>query len=149
MIRSKRGVLTGLRRCPRGQSRYDSLLERNYMLELEQTGGVVSWTKEHGIRIPYRVMRLIPRAYLPDFLVTFADGSRELHETKGAGFLAWLETHAKRRAADAWCRQRGMKYRFIENSRGALFAENRGLDRMEAQAARRSAKVASLDELLK
>ncbi|WHZ18018.1 MAG: hypothetical protein OJF55_000167 [Rhodanobacteraceae bacterium] len=149
MIRSKRGVLTGLRKNPHGQSRYDSLLERDYMLELEQTGGVMSWTKEHGIRIPYRVMRVIPRMYLPDFLVTFADGSRELHETKGAGFLAWLETHAKRRAADAWCKQRDMKYRFIENSRGALFAENLALDRMEAQAARRSAKVTSLDELLK
>lgn len=143
---SKRGVLKGLRRNPRGESSYDSLLERNYMLELEHIGGVVSWTKDHGIRIPYRVLGLIPRTYWPDFLVTFADGSKELHETKGAGFLAWLETHAKRRAADDWCKQRGMIYRFIENSRGALFAENQGLDRLEGQRPRR---VKSLDDLLK
>jgi len=42
-----------------------------------------------------------------------------------------------------------MIYRFIENSRGALFAENRGLDRLEGQAGRKPATVKSLDELLK
>lgn len=146
---SKRGLLKGLRKNPRGESRYDSLLERNYMVELEEMGGVKEWTKDHGIRIPYRMMGFIPRDYLPDFLVTFADGSKELHETKGAGFLAWIETHDKRRAGDAWCKQRGMIYRFIENSRGALFAENRGLDRMEARTGRRGSKVTSLDDLLK
>jgi hypothetical protein len=146
---SKRGRLTGLKRNPRGESNYDSLLERAYMLELEHAGGVVSWTKDHGIRIPYRMMGFIPRSYLPDFLVTFADGSKELHETKGAGFLAWIETHDKRRAGHAWCQQRGMIYRFIEYSRGALFAENRGLDRLEGQAGRKPATVRSLDDLLK
>ena len=149
MLVSKRGVLKGLRRNSRGKSNYDSLLERDYMRELEQAGGVVSWTKDHGIRIPYRVFGVIPRTYLPDFLVTFADGSKELHETKGAGFLAWLETHAKRRAADAWCKQRGMIYRLIENSNVALFAENQGLDRLESGAAPKLRTVKSLDELLK
>lgn len=149
MIQSKHGVLKGLKRNPRGESNYDSLLERNYMQELEHMGGVVSWTKDHGIRIPYRILGFISRTYLPDFLVTLADGSKELHETKGAGFLAWLETHAKRRSADAWCKQRGMVYRFIENSRGALFAENQGLERLESQAGRKPASVKSLDELLK
>lgn len=146
---SRRGVLKGLKKNPCGESRYDSLLERNYMMELERTGGVASWTKDHGIRIPYRMLGFISRTYLPDFLVTYADGSKELHETKGAGFLGWLETHAKRRAGDAWCRQRGMIYRFIENSRGALFAQNQGLDRLEDHATRRSHTVKSLDELLK
>lgn len=146
---SRRGILKGLCKNPRGESRYDSLLERDYMRELEQTGGVVAWTKDHGIRIPYRMMGFIPRTYLPDFLVTFADGSKELHETKGAGFLAWIETHDKRRAGDAWCRQHGMIYRFIENSRGALFAENQGLARLEGKAARRPRVVKSLDDLLK
>lgn len=149
MIQSKRGVLKGLKRNPRGESNYDSLLERNYMQELEQMGGVVSWTKDHGIRIPYRILGLISRNYLPDFLVTFADGSKELHETKGVGFLAWLETHAKRRAADAWCKQRRMVYRFIENSRGALFEQNRGLEKTEEYGSRKSKPVTTLDELLK
>ena len=74
MIQSKRGVLKGLKRTPKGETPYDSLLERNYMLELENMGGVVSWTKDHGIRIPYKVFGIISRHYLPDFLVTYADG---------------------------------------------------------------------------
>jgi hypothetical protein len=146
MIQSKRGTLTGLKRNPTGQSKYDSLLERDYMRELEHEGGVVKWTKNHGIKIPYRIFGIIPRNYLPDFLVTFADGSQELHETKGAGFLFWLETHAKRAAADTWCKSRGMKYKFIENSGGAMFANNNALHQAELYAYQKK-RVKSLDDL--
>ena len=150
MIQSKRGVLTGLMRNPSRRSRYDSLLERGYMRELEEMGGVTQWTKDHGIRIPYRLLGVIPRNYLPDFLVTFADGSKEVHETKGAGFLFWLETHAKRAAADEWCRRQGMRYRFIENSRGAMFAHNNALAQAEIRArGQQPAKASSLDDLMR
>lgn len=118
------------------------------MRELEVQGGIIHWTKTHGIRIPYKTLGIIPRTYLPDFLVTFADGSRELHETKGAGFLFWLETHAKRQAADKWCRVQNMRYKFIENSNGALFAMNQGLEQTHLDA-KRFVKHKSLDELLK
>ena len=148
MIASKRGVLHGLRRNPAGQSRYDSHLERNYMRELEAEGGIISWTKEHGIRIPYKTLGIIPRTYLPDFLVTYANGTQELHETKGAGFLFWLETHAKRAAADQWCRAKNMRYKFIENSKGALFAVNQGLAQTHSDAGKFT-KHKSLDDLLK
>ena len=131
---SIRGTLADLVRNPRGKCKYDSLLERNYMLELDSMSGVQGWTKDHGIRIPYKIFGILPHHYVPDFLVTFVDGSKELHETKGAGFLRWLSTHEKRRVADEWCRERGMKYRFIENSNGALFAENTGIDRMARNA---------------
>lgn len=147
MIQSKRGVLKGLRRNPDGECAYDSLLERDYMLELENLAGVVSWTKVHKIRIPYRMLGLIPRHYLPDFLVTYEDGTKELHETKGAGFLAWASTHAKRRAADDWCRERSMIYRFIENSRGALFVRNNSLCEVEDRAFKRKKTGGSLDDL--
>ena len=133
-MKSVHGILRDLKRNPKGESTYDSLLERNYMLELDSMSGVKEWTKDHGIRIPYKMFGLLPHTYLPDFLVTFADGSRELHETKGAGLLWWASTHEKRHAADEWCRTHGMRYRFIENSGGALFAENTGLDRMERTA---------------
>ena len=120
------------------------------MRELELMPGVVEWTKEHGIRIPYRVLGVIPRTYLPDFLVSFADGSKELHETKGTGFLFWLETHAKRRAADGWCRDRAMRYRFIEKTGGALFAHNNALARTENPISRqRPPGAASLDDLMR
>lgn len=147
MIQAKRGTLKGLQKNPKGESVYDSLLERNYMLELENMGGVTSWTKDHGIRIPYNIFGLISRHYEPDFLVTYADGSKEIHETKGAGFLFWVSTHAKRHAGDSWCRQHGMIYRFIENSRGALFVRNEGLSATEARAFKKSGTSVSLDDL--
>ena len=147
-MKAQRGILRGLKKNPRGESTYDSLLERNYMIELERTGGVVSWTKDHGIRIPYKMFGFLSHYYEPDFLVTYEDGTREIHETKGAGFLLWLSTHAKRRIGDEWCRKQGMTYRFIENSGGSLFGENRGLDQMEAASAKKPTVSNSLDELL-
>lgn len=147
MIQSKRGILKGLKRTPIGEAAYDSLLERDYMLELENMGGVISWTKDHGIRIPYKVFGIISRHYLPDFLVTYADGSKEIHETKGAGFLSWVSTHAKRRAGDAWCRQHEMVYRFIENSKGALFVKNNGLSQLEGISFKQKKQVGSFEDL--
>ena len=126
--------MTGLKKEPNGRSVYDSMLEKKYMDELEQWGGVKEWTKDHGIVIPYRMFGVIPRNYHPDFLVTFQNGEQEVHETKGAGFLSWASTHAKRRAADVWCKERGMKYKFIENTGGAMFAKNQGLESLEKQS---------------
>lgn len=127
-MRARRGRLKGLKKTIKESEVFDSLLERDYMLELELDNKVKSWTKEHGIRIPYRLL-LLKKTYLPDFLVTFQNGSQEIHETKGAGFLSMLTTHLKRAAADQWCREHKMKYRFIENSRGAMFAGNNTLGR--------------------
>lgn len=130
MIQSKRWELTWLRKCPWWKSKYDSLLERNYMYELENMGGILSWTKDHGIEIPYRIFGILPRRYLPDFLVTYADGSKEIHETKWAGFLSWGSTHAKKQAGSEYCKKYGMIYRFIENSRWAMFMMNNGFENL-------------------
>jgi len=146
-MKAIKGILSGLKKNSRGASSYDSLLERDYMLELESMGGVKEWTKDHNIKIPYKIFGLLSHKYLPDFLITFVDGSKELHETKGAGFLAWASTHAKREAGDKWCKERGMIYRFIENSRGALFAENQGIERLAKIST--AEKFDSFDELLK
>lgn len=123
---SQRGSLSGLKKTEHGTEDFDSILERNYMLELEHVAGVKKWTKRHGIKIPYSFLG-IHRNYLPDFLVTYQDGSQEIHETKGAGFLSWITTHAKRRAGHVWCSKKGIKYIFIENSKGAMFASNDNL----------------------
>lgn len=145
MIQSKRWELGGLKKCSEWKTKYDSLLERNYMYELEQMGWVKSWTKNHNIEIPYFIFGILKRKYLPDFLVTYMDGSQEVHETKWAWFLSWASTHAKRLAGDKWCKERGMIYRFIENSNGAMFAYNNELDRMQNFATKE--KVHSLDHL--
>ena len=144
-MKAIKGILSGLKRSQKSSSSYDSLLERDYMLELETMSGVKEWTKDHGIKIPYKIFGLFPHRYLPDFLITFIDGSKELHETKGAGFLSWASTHAKREAGDKWCKERGMVYRFIENSKGALFAQNNSLYSLE----KNSKTYGSIDEILK
>lgn len=129
MVQSKRGKLSGLKKAAHATEVYDSLLERDYMLELENNPAVLSWTKDHGIKIPYTIIG-IKRSYWPDFLITFQSGEKELHETKGAGFLSWLSTYRKRLAGDQWAKSHGMTYRFIENSRGALFGTNMGIERV-------------------
>ena len=147
-ISGKTGRLAGLKLSDHESESYDSLLERDYMLELENTNGIKRWTKNHKIRIPYYIFG-IRKTYLPDFLVTYQDGSRELHETKGAGFLSWISTHYKRHAGDEWCKKNGMKYKFIENSNGALFAQNNTLNSLDKTSEGMGAKkFDSIDELI-
>ncbi len=129
MVQSKRGKLSGLKKAAHATEVYDSLLERDYMFELENNPAITSWTKDHGIKIPYSILG-IKRSYWPDFLVTFQSGSQELHETKGAGFLSWLSTYRKRLAGDQWAKSHKMKYRFIENSKGALFGTNMAIEKV-------------------
>ena len=110
-MRTKRGTLNNLRKSPYGSESYDSLLERDYMIELEHDAAVLEWTKKHDIAIPYTFGWV--RRYLPDFLVTYKDGSKELHETKGVPLLFWVSTKLKRQSAEAYCEARGWKYKLI------------------------------------
>lgn len=106
------GVLNGLRKNPSGHAKYDSLIERDYMESLEENPHVRTWTKNHGINIPYQYL-FFRHHYRPDFLVELKDGTKEIHETKGGGLMYWLTTHAKREAAEKWCKERGYKYRLL------------------------------------
>jgi hypothetical protein len=119
---SKKGKLTNLKKSPFGEEEYDSALEREYMVELERDPAVVKWTKKHGIRIPYRFLGF-RRHYLPDFLVEYRDGSREIHETKGLPLLLWLSTKLKRQSAEAFCRAQGFRYKQITKGRGAFYGK--------------------------
>jgi hypothetical protein len=111
-MRSRRGKLSNLKKSPASAEDYDSFLERDYMIELEHDPAVASWTKEHGVVIPYRLFGL-PHRYHPDFLVTFRDGTRELHETKGLPLLLWLSTRLKRQSAEEYCRRNGWGYKLL------------------------------------
>lgn len=115
-MESRRGVLSGLRKSPRGSETYDSLLERDYMVELDHDPAVREWTKEHGIAIPYTLLG-IGHKYLPDFLVTYNDGSQQLHETKGLPLLFWLSTKIKRQSAEAYCLEKGWRYKLVTKGR--------------------------------
>lgn len=120
---SKKGKLVGLKRSPYGEESYDSDLEKYYMVELDGMPGVKSWTKRHGIKIPYRLL-FIARHYLPDFLVEFNDGSKEIHETKGLPLLFLLSTKLKKISAEEYCRKLGWKYKFITKDKEVFYKNN-------------------------
>jgi hypothetical protein len=124
-MRTNRGKLIGLKRSPYGEEFYDSDLEKYYMVELEGMPGVRSWTKRHSIKIPYRFF-FIKRNYLPDFLVEFNDGSKEIHETKGLPFLFLLSTKLKKISAEEYCKKIGWKYKLITRDK-EVFYKNRFL----------------------
>ena len=93
------------------------------MVELERMPGVKTWTKRHGIKIPYKAL-FLTRHYLPDFLVEFNDGSKEIHETKGLPLLFWASTAIKREVAEVYCRERGWKYKLITKDKEVFYKNN-------------------------
>ena len=117
---SKKGILANLRKTPIGRENYDSALEREYMVELERDAAVVSWTKKHGIKIPYKILGF-PHNYFPDFLVEYKDGHKEIHETKGLPLLLWLSTKLKREAAEDYFEKLGWKYKIITKGKAAFY----------------------------
>jgi hypothetical protein len=117
---SKKGSLTNLKKSPYGKEEYDSTLEREYMVELERDPAVKSWTKRHRIKIPYRFSGFT-RHYLPDFLVEYKNGNKEIHETKGLPLLLWLSTKIKGKTAEEFCKEQGYKYKLITKGSQAFY----------------------------
>ena len=93
------------------------------MVELEAMPGVKSWTKKHDIKIPYKAL-FFTRHYIPDFLVEFNDGSKEIHETKGLPFLFLLTTDLKKASAEEYCKKKGWKYKFITKDKEVFYRNN-------------------------
>jgi hypothetical protein len=83
---------------------YDSSYELAQMKKYDEEG--VSWTKRHGIRIPYVSDNGMPTYYVPDFLITDG-GVPTLVEVKG-----WMSpsVRVKALAAISYCKDRGMRY---------------------------------------
>ncbi len=111
-----------LKKSPYGKEDYDSTLERGYMVELERDPAVKSWTKKHGIKIPYKFLGF-RKHYLPDFLVEYQNGSEEIHETKGLPLLLWLSTKIKSKTAEQFCKDQGWKYKLITKGSQAFYGK--------------------------
>src|SRR3989338_4299936 len=119
---SKKGTLTNLKKSPYGKEDYDSALEREYMVELERNPAIKTWTKKHRIKIPYKFIGFT-RYYLPDFLVEYKDGSKEIHETKGFPLMLWLSTKLKGQTAEGFCREKGWRYKVITKGSQAFYGK--------------------------
>jgi adenylosuccinate synthase len=88
----------------------DSSLETKRFIILDASP-VKSWTKRHGIRIPYEFDGQ-SRHYVPDLMIELCDGQIVIEEVKG-----WIRNReqfeAKCAAAMAYCGARKWKYRII------------------------------------
>ncbi|MDE2900652.1 MAG: TnsA endonuclease N-terminal domain-containing protein [Chloroflexota bacterium] len=111
MAISKRGLYEAPRKSPYSFERYDSELERMFMVKLERDAEVVKWQKRHGISIPWIDGQGRKCNYRPDFLVEYNDGRKEIIEVKNPALMDSVAINRKRKAAEEWCRRRGMAYK--------------------------------------
>ena len=107
---SKHGEFSGPLKSPWNFERYESDLERRMMERLERDPTVAKWMKRHGITIPWIDSQKHQRRYEPDFLVEYTDGGAAVIEVKDPSRLDSNDVLRKRKAAEMWCRQRGMEY---------------------------------------
>lgn len=110
---SIRGVLDGLKRCTRKSEPYDSSWERDYMLLLDADSTIARWERCRSLRIPYEKADGTRGRYNPDFIIERADGSKEIHEVKGAHLATNDATKRKLAAGAEYCRRRGMVYKVV------------------------------------
>jgi len=83
--------------------RFDSFFERIWMILLDNDENVISWTKKHGIIIPYK-WKLKKRRFVPDFRVETKHGI-EIHEIKGYEDKSKLDV--KIEAMKLYCSSKG------------------------------------------
>ena len=110
MAISIRGNFLNPTKSPWNFESYHSDLERRMMVRLESDPHVVKWMKRHGITIPWIDGQKHQRRYVPDFFVEHVDGKKEIVEVKDPSRLDSNEVQRKRKAAEIWCKQRGMEY---------------------------------------
>lgn len=94
------------------ESHYRSSWELRHMHDLDSDANVASWQYEP--HVIYYEWEGSTHRYLPDFIVTFSDGRRELQEV-GVGALkgGTPRNIAKAQAAREWCQTNGMSFRVV------------------------------------
>lgn len=88
-----------------------SSYELEMMKKFDENNNILYWTKNHNIKIPY-MLEGSEHNYLPDFLVLYKDGSRELIEVKGYIYNK-IMFEAKNAACDLYCKNNNIKYRIL------------------------------------
>ncbi|HOD73343.1 MAG TPA: TnsA endonuclease N-terminal domain-containing protein [Candidatus Bipolaricaulis anaerobius] len=110
MAISKHGTYENPQKSPWSFEKYQSDLERKMMDRLERDARVTKWMKRHGITIPWIDSQKHQRRYVPDFFVEYEDGQKALIEVKDPSRIDSDDVQRKRKAAELWCKQRGMEY---------------------------------------
>jgi hypothetical protein len=91
---------------------YRSSWEKACMQYFDTADDVVSFEYEK-MRIPYYDSDHHKRHYIPDFLVTFRDGHKEMWEIKPRQFVNSTASKAKSASAEEWCSQNGVVYQIL------------------------------------
>lgn len=107
---SKHGIYENPTKSPYSYETWQSDMERRMMARLEADAEVIKWQKRHGISIRWIDANGRQSNYRPDFLVEYADGRKAIIEVKDPSKLDSQAIQRKRRAAEEWCRKRGMNY---------------------------------------
>jgi len=110
MAISKHGEFWKPTKSPYSFERFQSDMERRMMVKLEADPHVKKWMKRHGISIRWIDRQKHQRRYLPDFIVEYEDGRKAVIEVKDPSRVDSDDAQRKRKAAEMWCRQRGMEY---------------------------------------
>lgn len=110
MAISKHGNYVAPQKSPYNFEAYESHLEELMMMKLDRDPTVIKWMKRHGISIAWVDTQKHMRRYRPDFLVEYSDGRIVLLETKDPSRMDSDEVRRKRKAAEIWCKRRGMEY---------------------------------------
>tara|TARA_Y100000034_G_scaffold68413_1_gene82563 strand:- start:372 stop:833 length:462 start_codon:yes stop_codon:yes gene_type:complete len=91
---------------------YRSSWELAVMKFLDENDDVLSYEYE-GVRIPY-YYKTKKRWHVPDFLIKFSDGSKQMWEVKPAVFIESEKVQEKAKGARKFCEELGsIEYRFI------------------------------------
>ena len=107
---SKRGIYESPAKSPYSYETWESDMERRMMARLEADAEVIKWQKRHGISIRWIDANGRQSNYRPDFLVEYTDGRKTIIEVKDPSKMDSQAILRKRRAAEEWCRKRGMTY---------------------------------------
>ena len=107
---SKHDIYPNPSKSPYNFEKYDSQLELWMMEKLDDDPTVAKWMKRHGITIPWVDVQKHMRRYCPDFIVEYTDGRKTLLEVKDPSRVDSDEVKRKRKAAEMWCKRRGMEY---------------------------------------
>lgn len=112
---------------------YRSSWEYTFMTFCDNNPAVQEWANE-SVKIPYRdPLTGKPTVYVPDFLISYIDKNQKKHveliEIKPANQMIrekvgknpynqaqYVKNVAKWAAAGAWCRNKGIKFRVINES---------------------------------
>jgi len=107
---SKHGIYWNPKKSPYNFEKYQAQQEMWMMEKLDADPTVVKWMKRHGITIPWIDVQKHQRRYWPDFIVEYSDGRKVILEIKDPSRLDTDEVKRKRKAAEIWCKRRGMEY---------------------------------------